>query len=185
MKIRNRVVTVLRFSLLIIGFCLVCLGAFYVSSSYSCNCRSETIVAYTLMPIGFVLLLIGIFWSTYHEANHKSLFQNVIRHIHSQQQVHIETVDRPDYYPPSYESVIQDITQNSNATCHVNMDTRYFNIPPPLYTENAVEIVDETYVNEEPPPSYEVSVEASTSESLANSEELQETEITNNVEAND
>ncbi|XP_056408158.1 transmembrane protein 252 [Hyla sarda] len=185
MKIRTSVYTVLRFSLLIIGFALVCLGAFYVSSSYSCNCRSETIVAYTLMPLGFVLLLIGIFWSTYYEANHKSLFQNVIRHIHSQQQVHIETVDRPDYYPPSYDSVIQDMTQNSTTTCHINMDTISFNIPPPLYTESALEIVDETYISEEPPPSYEVSVQATTSRSTAVAEGLQEAESLNNVEAND
>ncbi|KAG9486753.1 hypothetical protein GDO78_006896 [Eleutherodactylus coqui] len=179
---KTNVYTVLRFSFLIIGFSLVCLGAFYVSSSYSCNCRSETIVAYTLMPLGFVLLLIGIFWSTYHEANHKSLFQNVIRQIHSQQQVHIETVDRPDYYPPSYDSVIRDITQTSNTTCHINMDTRCFNIPPPLYTETAMEILDETYINEEPPPSYEVSVQTSTSESEDTSEGPQDSEDVNNVE---
>ncbi|XP_071982545.1 transmembrane protein 252 [Engystomops pustulosus] len=185
MKMKNSVYTVLRFSLLIAGFSLVCLGAFYVSSSYSCNCQSETIVAYTVMPLGFVLLLIGIFWSTYHEANHKSLFQNVIRRIHSQQQVHIETVDRPDYYPPSYDSVIHDIAQNSNPTCHINIDTRSFNIPPPLYTATAMEIVDETYINEEPPPSYEVSVQASTSESIVSSEGSEEAEGTNHVETND
>ncbi|KAM4052773.1 transmembrane protein 252 [Anomaloglossus baeobatrachus] len=185
MKMKASMYTVLRFSFLIVGFCLVCLGAFYVSSSYSCNCRSETIVAYTLMPLGFVLLLIGIFWSTYHEANHKSIFQNVVRRIHSQQQVHIETVDRPDYYPPSYDSVILDIAQNSNTSCHINMDTRSFNIPPPLYTETAMEIVDETYMSEEPPPSYEVSVQASTSESASHSEGSQEAESVNNVETND
>ncbi|KAM3937702.1 transmembrane protein 252 [Leptodactylus fuscus] len=185
MKMKTSVYTVLRFSLLVIGFSLVCLGAFYVSSSYSCNCRSETIVAYTLMPLGFVLLLIGIFWSTYHEANHKSLFQNVIRRIHSQQQVHIETVDRPDYYPPSYDSVIQDITQNFNTTCHIDINTRGFNIPPPLYTATALEIVDETYNHEELPPSYELSLQASTLVSAVNSVASQEAERDNNVETND
>ncbi|XP_044143156.1 transmembrane protein 252 [Bufo gargarizans] len=167
---KNSVYTVLRFSLLIIGFCLVCLGAFYVSSSYSCNCRSETIVAYTLMPLGFVLLLIGIFWSTYHEANHKSLFRSVIRRIHSQQQVHIETVDRPDYYPPSYDSAMQHTP--SNAT-YINMETEGFNIPPPLYTETAMEVVDETYMNEDPPP-YEASVQEYTSQSFPNCEVSEE-----------
>ncbi|XP_077105201.1 transmembrane protein 252 [Ranitomeya variabilis] len=181
MKMKASMYTVLRFSFLIVGFSLVCLGAFYVSSSYSCNCQSETVVAYTLMPLGFVLLLIGIFWSTYHEANHKSLFQNAIRRIHSQQQVHIQTVDRPNYYPPSYDSVIQDITQNSNTSCHINMDTWSFNIPPPLYTETAMEVMDETYMNEEPPPTYEVSVQASTSES----EGSREAESISNVETND
>ncbi|XP_075060735.1 transmembrane protein 252 [Mixophyes fleayi] len=184
MKMKTSIYTLLRFSLLIIGFALVCLGAFYVSSSYSNNSQNEAIVAYILMPLGFILLLIGIFWSTYHEANHKSLFQNVIRRIHSQQQVQIETVDRPDYYPPSYDSVIRD---NSllNTNCHISMCEEGFNIPPPLYTENIMDVVDETYLCEDPPPSYEASLQASTSGTAASTERLQETANINNLETND
>lgn len=75
---------------------------------------------------------------------------------------------------------MQDMAQNSNTSCHI-IDMRGFNIPPPLYTETAMEILDETYMNEDPPPTYEVSVQASSS----NSESSQETENIINVETND
>uniref|UniRef100_A0A8C5QAK1 Transmembrane protein 252 n=1 Tax=Leptobrachium leishanense TaxID=445787 RepID=A0A8C5QAK1_9ANUR len=151
--------TLLRFSLLIIGFSLVCLGAFYISSSYVCNCKRELVVAYTLLPAGFILLLVGVFWSTYHEANHKSLFHHMIRRMNHQQDVHVETIDRPDFYPPSYDRVIQEIhlneANNNEAMATVEEG---LNIPPPLYTESEVDVVNETYTCQERPPSYEASV---------------------------
>ncbi|XP_063775545.1 transmembrane protein 252 [Pseudophryne corroboree] len=185
MQMKKGIYTMFRFSFPIIGFFLVCLGAFYVSSSYSNNSQNETIVAYTLMPLGFVLLLVGIFWSTYHEANHKSLFHNVIRRIHNQQQVQIETIDRPDYYPPSYDSVIWDISLHLNTNRQIILCEQSFNIPPPLYSENVMDVVDETYLCEDPPPSYEVSVRESTSDSAASLEGQQETDNISNLETND
>ncbi|KAM4709318.1 transmembrane protein 252 [Discoglossus pictus] len=155
MKMKKSVYTVLRFSLLVVGFSLVCLGAFYVSSSYVCNCTNEMILAYSLLPLGFILLLVGIFWSTYHEANHKSIFHNMIRRMHQAQEVHVETVDRPDFYPPSYESVILEIRMHPETNMGVAENA--LNIPPPLYTESSLDIVDETYTSDELPPSYEVS----------------------------
>ncbi|KAM9330691.1 transmembrane protein 252 [Gastrophryne carolinensis] len=185
MKMKKSAYTILRFALLAIGFCLVCLGAFFVSSSYSCNCRNETIVAYTVMPLGFLLLLAGIFWSTYHEANHKSLFQTMIRRIHSQQQVHVETVDRPNFYPPSYERALQDNVLCLNASSNLHVLEQGLNIPPPLYTETVMDVVDETYLCEDPPPSYEMSVRSSAPESGTDSECTPGTENVANVETND
>ncbi|KAM5193510.1 transmembrane protein 252 [Mantella aurantiaca] len=185
MKMNTNVYTILRFSLLALGFCLVCLGAFFVSSSYSCNCRHETVVAYTLMPLGFLLLLIGIFWSTYHEANHKNLFQNMIRRIHSQQQVHIETVDRPDFYPPSYETALHHTVLDPNASSHIHMSGQGFNIPPPLYTETTMDVVDETFLCEDPPPSYEMSMQTHASGTESNIENISTTENTTSLETND
>ncbi|CAH2294075.1 transmembrane 252 [Pelobates cultripes] len=169
MKIKTSAYTVLRFSLLIIGFSLVCLGAFFVSSSYVCNCKREIIVAYTLLPAGFILLLVGVFWSTYHEANHKSLFHNMIRRIHSQQEVHIETIDRPDFYPPSYDSVIQEIQLQPDSNDVIAAE-EYLNIPPPLYTESSMDIVNETYSSQELPPSYEASVQPTNSDTGSSTE---------------
>ncbi|XP_068097895.1 transmembrane protein 252 [Hyperolius riggenbachi] len=176
-RMRKSVYTLLRFSLLGIGFSLVCLGAFFVSSSSNSNSQNETIVAYTIMPLGFLLLLCGIFWSTYHEANHKSLFQYMIRRIHSQQQVQIETIDRPDFYPPSYERALHDAVLNTSTSVQIYLEEPGFNIPPPLYTETAMDIVDETYLSEDPPPSYEMSVQTPSSgaEAEASSECAPET----------
>ncbi|XP_040212885.1 transmembrane protein 252 [Rana temporaria] len=182
---KTNVYTILRFLLLVLGFCLVCLGAFFVSSSYSCNCRHETVVAYTLMPLGFLLLLIGIFWSTYHEANHKSLFQNMIRRIHSQQEVHIETVDRPDFYPPSYETALHHTVLHPNASCHIYVGEQGFNIPPPLYTETTMDVVDETFLCEDSPPSYEMSVQTRAPDAEVNTERVPETENITSLETND
>ncbi|XP_072260287.1 transmembrane protein 252 [Pyxicephalus adspersus] len=187
MKVKTNVYTVVRFSLLVLGFCLVCLGAFFVSSSFSCtSCnRHETIVAYILMPLGFLLLLIGIFWSTYHEANHKSLFQNMIRRIHSQQQVHIETVDRPDFYPPSYETALRHTVLHPNASSPIHEGEQGFNIPPPLYTETTMDIVDETYICNDPPPSYEMSVQTQAPDAGADVHSVPETENITSLETND
>ncbi|KAE8633033.1 hypothetical protein XENTR_v10001755 [Xenopus tropicalis] len=170
MKMKKSIYTVLRFLFLITGFSLVCLGAFYISSSYVCNCKSDRILAYFLLPIGFILLLTGIFWSTYHEANQKSLFHSMIRRIHSQQEVHVETVDRPDFYPPSYDSVINEIRQQPDSGCELRVLEEGLNIPPPLYTESAVDIVDEVYTCNDSPPSYEASVQLSNIESSSERE---------------
>ncbi|XP_053556580.1 transmembrane protein 252 [Bombina bombina] len=167
MNMRKSAYTVLRFSLLVIGFSLVCLGAFYVSSSYVCTCGNELILAYCLLPSGFILLLVGIFWSTYHEANHKSIFHNMIRRMHRQHEMHIETIDRPDFYPPSYESVIHEIQLQTQT----NMTEESPNIPPPLYTESTLDIVDETYICEDPPPAYEASINQANVNTEPSSEE--------------
>ncbi|XP_029468858.1 transmembrane protein 252 [Rhinatrema bivittatum] len=171
MEIRKNILTVVRFSLLISGFSLVCLGAFYVSTSYSCNCRGEMILAYSLLPSGFLLLLIGIFWNTYHEANHKSIFHNIIRQIPGPRELRINTIDRPDFYPPSYEESVNCGSQhNSVPSSQAKREEEAYNIPPPLYTENSFEIVDENDGHEDLPPPYEASVQhpgASTSSSNA------------------
>ncbi|XP_053312634.1 transmembrane protein 252 [Spea bombifrons] len=185
MKIKASMYTVIRFSLLIIGFTLVCLGAFYISSSYVCNCKREIIVAYSLLPVGFILLLVGIFWSTYHEANHKNLFHNMIRRIHSQQEAQVETVDRPNFYPPSYDSVIQEIQMQPGNAEPISVVEVGLNIPPPLYTESSVDIVDETYNNQELPPSYEVSVQPSNTDTGCITEDDSGVVHVNNVEMSD
>ncbi|KAJ1206942.1 hypothetical protein NDU88_002335 [Pleurodeles waltl] len=160
MEFRKSVLAVFRFSLLVIGFSLVCLGAFYVSSSYACNCGSEMALSYALLPLGFVLLLVGIFWTTYHEANHKSFFHSVVRQFPRPRQVHIETVDRPDFYPPTYEES-QDLESQHRrtGTDHVTLEDQTYNIPPPLYTESSLEVVQETDGRVELPPSYEASLQ--------------------------
>ncbi|KAG8455223.1 hypothetical protein GDO86_001423 [Hymenochirus boettgeri] len=165
MKMTKSVYTAIRLLFLITGFSLVCLGAFYISSSYLCDCQGEKILAYCLLPLGFILLLSGIFWTTYHEANKKSLFHDMIRRVHYQREVHVQTVDRPDFYPPSYDSVIHEIRLQSTTNCEMRAMEEGLNIPPPLYTESNMDIIDEMYSCNDSPPTYEASVQSSTESS--------------------
>ncbi|KAM6468454.1 transmembrane protein 252 [Liasis olivaceus] len=153
-----------RLFVLLLGFVTICSGAFCISSSVSaCKCKSLP-VAYFLLPLGFFLLIAGIFWSTYHEATkHKSLFHSIIHGSPRLQESHISTIDRPDFYPPSYEDSTDLGKQTfSLPVCPLEPERNAYNIPPPLYTESRLEFIEETGVQEERPPSYEVSVQQQT-----------------------
>lgn len=91
----NNLLSFLRILVLLLGFAIICLGAFCISTDASvCKCNSLPI-AYLLLPFGFFLLLLGIFWSTYHEASkHKSLFHSIMRGSSRCQDTHVNTIDR-------------------------------------------------------------------------------------------
>ncbi|XP_030048238.1 transmembrane protein 252 [Microcaecilia unicolor] len=170
MEICKYILAVVRISLLLAGFSFVCLGAFYVSTSYGCDCKTGKALAYSLLPSGFLFLLTGIFWSTYHEANQKSIFHNIIRQIPRSREMHINTIDRPDFYPPSYEeSMNQENLHNSGPSIQAIREEEAYNIPPPLYTESSLEIVDENEAHEDLPPSYEASVQHFSTSATSNS----------------
>ncbi|XP_062984827.1 transmembrane protein 252 [Elgaria multicarinata webbii] len=156
----KNVFSFLRLFVLLIGFATICLGAFCISTNSSvCKCNTLPI-SYFLLPLGFLLLISGIFWSTYHEASkHKTLFHSIIQGSPRLRDSHINTIDRPDFYPPSYE----DSTDPEKQTFPVPVsplereDT--YNIPPPLYTESSLEFIEEANSQEQLPPSYEISVQ--------------------------
>ncbi|XP_034267123.1 transmembrane protein 252, partial [Pantherophis guttatus] len=110
---------------------------------------------------GFFFLIAGIFWSTYHEASkHNSLFHSIIHGNPRLQESHITTIDRPDFYPPSYEASTALGKQTfSLPACSLEPKSYAYNIPPPLYTESRFEFIEETGVQEQQPPSYEASVQ--------------------------
>lgn len=85
----------LRLCVLLLGFAVICSGAFCISTgSSACKCNNVPI-AYFLLPLGFFLLISGIFWSTYHEASkHKSLFHRIIQQNPRFRDSHINTIDR-------------------------------------------------------------------------------------------
>ncbi|XP_060092389.1 transmembrane protein 252 [Heteronotia binoei] len=151
----------LRLCVLLLGFAVICSGAFCISTgSSACKCNNVPI-AYFLLPLGFFLLISGIFWSTYHEASkHKSLFHRIIQQNPRFRDSHINTIDRPDFYPPSYE----DSTDPEKLTFPLpdgilEGERNSYNIPPPLYTESSLEFIEEANSQEQQPPSYEVSVQ--------------------------
>ncbi|KAJ6669585.1 hypothetical protein lerEdw1_000134 [Lerista edwardsae] len=153
--------SLLRLLVLLLGFATVCLGAFCISTGASaCKCNNFP-VAYLLLPTGFIFLLSGIFWCTCHEASkHKSLFHSFLQESPRLRNSHINTIDRPDFYPPSYE----DSTNPEKWTfplpvCQREQQKETYNIPPPLYTESSLEFIEEVSPQNQQPPSYEVSVQ--------------------------
>lgn len=77
------------------GFLMICLGAYFISTGSMFSCQGNLILAYVLLPLGFVILLSGIFWSTYRQASEsKGVFGRVLRQHRAQGAVPLATVDR-------------------------------------------------------------------------------------------
>lgn len=92
---QNRMGLVFCAFALLMGFLMICLGAFFISSGSIFNCRGNLILAYMLLPLGFVILLSGIFWSTYRQASKsKGVFTHVLRRHLSHGALPLATVDR-------------------------------------------------------------------------------------------
>ncbi|XP_004677675.1 PREDICTED: transmembrane protein 252 [Condylura cristata] len=160
---QNRAGLVLCALVLLTGFLIICLGAFFISSGSIFNCWEKLSLAYLLLPLGFVILLSGIFWSTYRLAcESKGMFTHILRQ-HRVQGVALPlaTVDRPDFYPPAYEESLP-IEKQTYPTGTVTAD-----VPPPLYTEMGLEFKDEHDARPEAPPSYEESVAARVAAAMA------------------
>ncbi|XP_008143184.1 transmembrane protein 252 [Eptesicus fuscus] len=146
---RNRTSAVLCALALLTGFLIICLGAFFISSGSTFNCRWNLILAYLLLPLGFVILLSGIFWSTYRQASEsKAMFSHVLRPHLAQGAVAPATVDRPDFYPPAYEESLD----AGKQTCPAEGEA--VDVPPPLYTEMDLGFEVASGAHREAPPSY-------------------------------
>ncbi|XP_067424755.1 transmembrane protein 252 [Emydura macquarii macquarii] len=161
MKMPKNIFSLFRIFVLLTGFSIICMGAFCISTGSSlCKCRNKLPIAYSLLPLGFLLLVIGIFWSTCHEVSkQKSLFY-VFQRNPRHRETHINSVDRPDFYPPCYEDSTDPGKQISPISLSLSVrEAESYNIPPPLYTESSTEFIDETSLEEEQPPSYEMSVQ--------------------------
>ncbi|XP_003420513.2 transmembrane protein 252 [Loxodonta africana] len=131
------------------GFLVICLGAFFISSGSSFNCRGNLIMAYLLLPLGFVILLSGIFWSIYRQARKST---RMLRQHLAQGHLALATVDRPDFYPPAYEESLDADKQTCGAGGAAS------EIPSPLYTEVDLDVSGEIEAQPEAPPPYEESV---------------------------
>ncbi|XP_004440730.1 PREDICTED: transmembrane protein 252 [Ceratotherium simum simum] len=145
---QNRNSLVLCALALLMGFLMICLGAFFISSGSIFDCPGNLI-----LPLGFVILLSGIFWSTYRQASESNrVFGHVLRQHLAQGALPLATVDRPDFYPPAYEESLHAEKQ----TCPAEGEAS--DVPPPLYTEMGLEFEDENDAHPEAPPAYERSV---------------------------
>ncbi|XP_010119955.1 PREDICTED: transmembrane protein 252 [Chlamydotis macqueenii] len=153
------VFTFIRLFVLLLSFSIICLGVLCVSTSSStCRCRNNELVFYCLLALGFFLLVTGIFWSTFHEVLKYRGLSSIFILSPSRRELHIPTIDRPDFYPPSYEDSTDPEKQTSSLPVASTLKQQeVINIPPP-YSKSSTEFISETNEQEQPPP-YELSVQ--------------------------
>ncbi|XP_051524808.1 transmembrane protein 252-like [Myxocyprinus asiaticus] len=118
----------------------------YISSIQGCLYTLRIFFAYFFIALGFLSLLTGIFWSICHGMKCRMYTEQ--RRRQPDNRVHVSTVDRPDFYPPSYEE--------SQCTSDAHIETsRACEVPlcaaPPLYTQSSSDTVNVDFSHEEPP----------------------------------
>ncbi|KAM9508293.1 LOW QUALITY PROTEIN: transmembrane protein 252 [Guaruba guarouba] len=152
--------TFVRLLVLLLSFSTMCLGLLCISTiSSTCRCGNNKLVFYCLLALGFFLLVAGIFWSTFHEVlKYRGLSSMFILNP-SVRELHVSTIDRPDFYPPSYEYSTDPEKQTSPlSVASALKQQEVFSIPPPPYSESCAEFISETTEQEQPPP-YELLVQ--------------------------
>ncbi|XP_065717610.1 transmembrane protein 252 [Patagioenas fasciata] len=153
------VFTFIRLFVLLLSFSIICLGALCVSSSSSCRCGKNELMFYCLLALGLFLLVAGIFWSTFHEVSKCGGLSSIVIQNPSHRALRISTVDRPDFYPPSYEDSTDPEKQSSVPLVDFTIkQEEIINIPPPPYSKSSAELISGTDEQEQPPP-YELSVQ--------------------------
>ncbi|XP_063996472.1 transmembrane protein 252 [Pogoniulus pusillus] len=161
-KMPKAVFTFLRLFVLLLGFTTICLGVLCTSTNSStstCRCGNSKLVFYCLLALGFFLLVTGIFWSTFHEVLKYRGQSSILRQNHRHGELRVSTIDRPEFYPPSYEDSIDPEKQTFPLPLAFTLKEReVIHIPPLPYSESSTEFISETYEQEQPPP-YELSVQ--------------------------
>ncbi|NXW83686.1 TM252 protein, partial [Alopecoenas beccarii] len=158
-KMPKAVFTFIRLFVLLLSFLIICLGVLCISSSSSCRCGKNELMLYCLLALGLFLLVTGILWSTFHEVSKYRGLSSIFIQNRSHRELRISTVDRPDFYPPSYEDSTDPEKQTSALPVGSAIkQEEIISIPPPPYSETSAELISETNEQEQPPP-YELSVQ--------------------------
>ncbi|NXX78982.1 TM252 protein, partial [Urocolius indicus] len=156
-KMPTHVSTFLRILLLFLSVSFFCLGVICISLS-SFQDYNE-VLFYCLLFLGFFFLVIGIFWNTLHEVLKCSGFSSTLIGNRSLREPRVSTIDRPDFYPPSYEESTDPEKQTFPLPVVSTLKQQeVIHIPPPLYSESSTEFISETNEQEQP-PSYELCVQ--------------------------
>ncbi|NXH79007.1 TM252 protein, partial [Hydrobates tethys] len=138
---------------LLLGLSIICLCILCISTSFStCRCGNNELVFYCLVALGFFLFVTGIFWSTFHEVLKYRALSSIFIRNPSHRELRISTIDRPDFYPPSYEDSTDPEKQTSPLPVASTLKQQFFNIPPPPYSKSISEFIGETNEQEQPPP---------------------------------
>nr|XP_009482149.1 PREDICTED: transmembrane protein 252 [Pelecanus crispus] len=146
--------TFFRLFVLLLSFSIICLGVLCVSTSFStCRCGNNELAFYCLLALGFIVLVTGLFWSTFHEVRKYRGLSSIFIQNPSRRELCISTIDRPDFYPPSYEDSTDPEKQTFPLPVASTLKQQeVINIPPPLYTKSSTEFISETNEQEQPPP---------------------------------
>ncbi|NXF97372.1 TM252 protein, partial [Eubucco bourcierii] len=139
---------------LLLGFSTICLGVLCTSTNSStCRCGNNELVFYCLLALGFFLLVTGIFWSTFHEVLKHRGHNSILMQNPRREELRVSTIDRPEFYPPSYEDSIDPEKQTFPLPVpSVLKEQEVIHIPPPPYSKRSAEFISETYEQEQPPP---------------------------------
>ncbi|NXY59471.1 TM252 protein, partial [Callaeas wilsoni] len=152
-KMPKGLLTFIRLFMLLLSFSTICLGVLCMSTNSSmCRCGNNRLVFYCLLALGLFLLVTGIFWSTFHEVLKYRALGIFIRNP-SHRELHVCTIDRPDFYPPSYEdSIDPEKLVSPLPVAFILKQQEFIDTPPPPYSENTAEFVSETNKQEQTPP---------------------------------
>ncbi|XP_066499481.1 transmembrane protein 252-like [Hoplias malabaricus] len=132
-----------------IGLCLICGGAYIKSIQGDDMQMLRDVITFFLIVLGFVLLFIGVLWSLGHGMKNAMVKWSGRRT--QDNEVHVFTVDRATFYPPSYEeSQVRDNVGES-------VDIWWPGVAPPVYSEICCETSNEDFSHEEP-PSYQQAI---------------------------
>ncbi|XP_067087074.1 transmembrane protein 252-like [Osmerus mordax] len=148
MEARKQLCSLARMVLPGLGFGVTCMGAYLTSLEKWNSHILKVILAYILITCGFLMLLTGVFWAICHNMRNKRLLPN---RRHPDTNVHIYTVDRPSFYPPSYAESqhafsprLPAVTPDEEAPSPLQA--------PPLYTLSSSDTPDDSFNHDQPPP---------------------------------
>ncbi|NXP51447.1 TM252 protein, partial [Heliornis fulica] len=139
---------------LLLGFSTICLGGLCVfTNSFTCRCVNNELVIYCLLALGLFFFVTGIFWTTLHEVLKYRGHCNILIRNTSCRELCVSTINRPDFYPPSYEDSIDPEKQTAPLpVASMLKQPEVINIAPPPYSESSIEFISEINEQEQPPP---------------------------------
>ncbi|KAJ8414031.1 hypothetical protein AAFF_G00066290 [Aldrovandia affinis] len=155
-SVRKSLLLLARITLPAFGFCFICLGAFLLSvrgagaTGQGASHTARAVSAYVCLVVGFLLLTTGVSWTLFLRMKSKMYLQRQGPRP-NRRAVHIHTIDRPDFYPPSYEQSLERTGFTVPDAIWVSGNEPHYNIAPPLYTASVSEAPSEDYSGEEPP----------------------------------
>ncbi|XP_046904697.1 transmembrane protein 252-like [Hypomesus transpacificus] len=148
MEARKQLCSLARMALPGLGFGLTCMGAYMTSLEQWDSRILNVVLAYILITCGFLMLLTGVFWAICHNMRHKRLVPN---RRHPSAHVHVYTVDRPSFFPPSYAESQHAFSPRLPAVAPDEEAPSPLQAPP-LYTLSSSDTPDDSFNHDQPPP---------------------------------
>lgn len=95
MDVKKQLCSLARMVLPVMGFAVICVGAYVMSLHSNDPNYTLIILAYILIACGFLAMLIGLFWAICHGMKSKMYLRGRQNHRgRFDQHVHVYTIDR-------------------------------------------------------------------------------------------